>query len=115
MLRAKEAIQGWIPVTFSSRVDAFNVGRFKDSLTSFSTDHKKLALDMREVQFVNFEAIKHIHQVAIEMEDRGAELALVGPTEKLKRQVSLFASLDPIRVFSRSEWMSLTSDNSAEI
>ena len=111
MLKAKEAIQGWVPVTFSSRIDAFNVDRFKESLSDFCDPQKRLALDMRDVQFINYEAIRHIHQLAIELESSGGELALVGPTEKLKRQVSLFASLDPIRVFSRREWESLATES----
>lgn len=93
-----------MPVIFSSRVDAFNVDRFKESMGQICSSEKRVALDMRQVEFINFEAIKHIHQLAIQLEGSDGELALVGPTEKLKRQVSLFASLDPIRIFSRREW-----------
>lgn len=96
--------QEWELLKFPGRIDALNFGDFAQALDLQVQRDKALALDLRQVQFLNIHAIRYIHHVAEEIVQKGARLALVGPTEKMKRQFSLFASLKPFRVFSSSEW-----------
>ncbi|MEQ1665126.1 MAG: hypothetical protein ABL927_07095 [Bdellovibrionales bacterium] len=43
------------------------------------------------------------------MSTRGGRLALVGPSEKLKRQIHIFASIESLTFFSQDRWDKLVN------
>ena len=94
----------WLCTSAPGRWDAFNFDQTKKSIESMSVKTTKLAIDMSGIQFVNLPAIKFIHAIALDMRRKGGQLVLIGATEKLKKQIRIFASLDPLQFYSRDHW-----------
>ena len=97
-------VQGWTMLRFPDRVDALNIIDFMKAVETQVETQDRVAFDMRQVQFINFQALRYLHEVAIELNGRGGQVSLVGPSEKMKRQFTLFASLEPFKVISSFEW-----------
>jgi anti-anti-sigma factor len=82
----------WVYVPAPGRLDAFNFEAAKKELEDVARRTKQIAIDVSTVHFVSIPMIKFIHSLASEVARKGGRLALVGPTEKLKRQIHIFAS-----------------------
>ncbi|MFS8629844.1 MAG: STAS domain-containing protein, partial [Bacillales bacterium] len=74
------------------------------ALVRIAAEHKFLALDMSNTQFVNFQGIRELHATAQALKNQGGTLAFIGASERLKRQFRLFAAMEPIRWYSSLEW-----------
>lgn len=94
----------WYYVPAPGRLDAFNFELTKNRLEELSKSANKIALDVSSAHFVSIPMIKLIHSLASELARKGGRLALVGTTEKLKRQIHIFASLDPLTFYTQDGW-----------
>lgn len=94
----------WILLRFPDRVDALNIHGMINAVEAELSKDRRIAFDMRQVQFINLQALKYLHEVAVELNQSGGRVALVGPSEKLKRQFTLFAALEPFKIISSFEW-----------
>jgi anti-anti-sigma factor len=101
----------WFFVPAPGRLDAFNFEDTKRELEDAAKKTKQIAIDVSSVHFVSIPMIKFIHSLASEVARKGGRLALVGPTEKLKRQIHIFASLDPLVFYSQENWEKLVNTN----
>ncbi len=97
----------WTYVPAPGRLDAFNFELTKSELEALAAEAKQIAIDVSSAHFVSIPMIKFIDSLARDMVRRGGRLALVGPTEKLKRRFDTFASLDPLTLYSRDRWQQL--------
>ncbi len=97
----------WSYVPAPGRLDAFNFDLTKSELEALAAKAKQIAIDVSSAHFVSIPMIKFIDSLARDMVRRGGRLALVGPTEKLKRRIDTFASLDPLTLYSRANWNAL--------
>lgn len=97
----------WTYVPAPGRLDAFNFELTKSELEALAAEAKQIAIDVSTAHFVSIPMIKFIDSLARDMVRRGGRLALVGPTEKLKRRFDTFASLDPLTLYSRARWQQL--------
>lgn len=95
-----------ILISILSRVDAFNFEQATQEIYSAIPSQKKVAaIDLSHTKFLSFKSIQFLHRLATELKNEGGFLALVGPSEKLKRQIDIYASLEPFYVFrSVSDW-----------
>lgn len=103
--------QDWLYIPAPGRLDAFNFDLTKSEMERLASLEKQIAIDVSGVHFVSIPMIKFIHSLARELARRGGRMALVGTTEKLKRQIHIFSSLDPFVLYSRSEWDDLVNTN----
>jgi anti-anti-sigma factor len=95
-----KAVGDWHVFAVVGRVDAFNFAEVKAKLDDLAQKHPHhLAISLEEADFLCIPFIKLLAQIAEGLKTHGARLALVAPTEKLKRQIDIFASLDEMIVF----------------
>ena len=99
----------WIYIPAPGRMDAFNFEISKSEIEQAAGQARQLALDVSGAHFISIPMIKFIDSLAREMVRRGGRLALIGPTEKLKRQFRIFASLDPITLMTQDNWERLVN------
>ncbi|MEZ4872000.1 MAG: hypothetical protein R2827_07105 [Bdellovibrionales bacterium] len=89
------------------RVDAFNFEDFSEQLKNYvNTKGPWVALDCSTTTFLSLIAIKFISEQADILVGKNGGMAIIGPTEKLKRQISIYATLDNIMVVSDPEKLS---------
>lgn len=112
-----EVIQkkNWFYVPAPGRLDAFNFELTKTELEALAAEAKQIAIDVSSAHFVSIPMIKFIDSLARDLVRRGGRLALVGPTEKLKRRINTFASLDPLTVYSSVKWQKMVEAEHFEI
>jgi anti-anti-sigma regulatory factor len=99
-----ESRESWLKIRVSGRTDCFNFEETKANLSEAAHSGKPVALDVSGAEFLNMKMIKFVHGLALEMREKGHAVALVGASEKLKKQFRVFASLDPMLTFTPSEW-----------
>lgn len=103
--------KSWIVFLLKDRIDDSNYKEF-----TFEMDKRlqektcpNIALQMSGTQFLSLPSIKYFSVVAKEIAKKGGKLALVGVSEKLKRQIDIFATLKPMLVFrSEEDWENFT-------
>ena len=102
--------KGWAVVSIPDRVDAFNYEKFCSALNQAVADRDcDLAFELEGAEFMSFKSIKYISTMASELNNKGRNMALLAPSEKLKRQFDIFASLDGFDLYrSRSDWENKT-------
>lgn len=99
----------WIYISAPGRWDAFNFNESKAEIENLANRHRQLAINVAEVQFISIPMIKLIHSIATSVSQKGGRLALVGATERMKRQFHIFASLDPLKLYSLDGWDKLVN------
>ncbi len=82
-------------MTAPGRIDAFNFAEAKAELVSAVADVNQVAYDVSGLQFMSLPMIQLLYKTAVELGQRGGRFALVGASEKIKRQFLIYASLDP--------------------
>lgn len=97
----------WNYLLAPGRVDAFNFAEAKAELVSAATGAKQIAYDVSGLQFMCLPMIKLLYKTAVDLGQRGGRLALIGSTEKLKRQFLIYASLDPFLCLTVDGWSEL--------
>lgn len=101
----------WLYIPAPGRLDAFNFDQTKQFIEEVRPRTKQIAFDVREAHFVSLPMIKYLHGLALELSRAGGRLALVGTTEKLKRQISIYASTDPFVFMTNDSWQKLVNTN----
>lgn len=95
---------GWWIHTLGERVDYFNQGSFKDNLEAMiEKGGLKIALDLSQTRFLSFLSIKMLARWADMLKEKGGHFMLIGPSEKLKRQIGIYASLENMMVIKAQE------------
>lgn len=95
----------WLYIPAPGRWDAFNYDQSRQQLLDLSRQFQFIAIDVAELQFISIQMLKLIHEVAEGLANRGGRFALIGSTEKLKRQFHIFASLRPFTLFTPMQWL----------
>lgn len=95
--------KNWVVVTLPERIDAFNLPELKDLAPDLKHGAKLLALNVKDTRFLSLPTIKILHSIACEIVRLGGRVVLLAPTEKIKRQIDIFASIEPMTIFSTIE------------
>jgi anti-anti-sigma factor len=89
----------WVVVSISGRIDSFNQASFYGQVERLINEGKRrVAIDLSRAKFLSLPSIKWLTNLAFELKEKGGDLALVAASEKLKRQIDIYATLDPIQV-----------------
>lgn len=104
---SSEGKAGWTLLRVSDRVDAFNYDDLMGRINQLIQDGRtKLAVDLERVSFLSLPSIRYLAQTAQHLHQVGGDFALVGPSEKIKRQIDIFASLDSMSLYrTNHEWI----------
>jgi anti-anti-sigma factor len=96
----------WVIFSISDRLDSFNSSDFRAAMDKvISQPGTRLALNLKEANFISIPLIKYFSSVAKEAHQKGGEFALVGTPEKLKRQIDIFATLNSMKIYrSQEDW-----------
>lgn len=89
----------WTVVDINDRVDSFNQDAFRYKLQAL-LDAKvdSIAFNLAPTYFLSFTSIKALGDVAKNLRQSGGRAVLLAPSEKLKRQIDVYASLDDLEV-----------------
>ena len=102
---------GWKILTIEDRVDAFNtpslVGQVESILDSQSPF---LILNLETTSFMSIPFIKTMASWAQRMKKKALPIVLLRPSEKIKRQIDIFASLDLFYVARTEEELPIKSE-----
>jgi len=102
--KVQKLSNGWHIFTLVERIDSFNQASIMQEIQDLCDQGcKTLAIDMSDARFISFPLIRFLWDMATEMKKLGGELALLSPSEKLKRQFSIYASLDDVRIYRSLE------------
>lgn len=94
---------GWTLIEVPERVDSQAHLAFADGVQDLQAQgNLKLAMDLSQSKFLSLPTIKYLVQKAQELSGQGGRLALVSAPERLKRQFSVYGSLEPINVVRRA-------------
>ena len=95
----------WVIISIAGRIDSFNFGEFKSLFHKLiQAGQKRLVVDLAQAKFLGLPTIKFLNEIALQLQETGGHLALLSASEKLKRQIHIYASLNPMRlVRSREE------------
>jgi anti-anti-sigma regulatory factor len=81
------------------RIDSFSFTEFKNSLEShLGQGPATLTLDLLGTNFLSIPCIKLIAFCADQLLEKGGRVILLGPTEKLKRQIGIYGSLKNVTI-----------------
>ena len=95
---------GWWIQPLGERVDYFNQSTLEGDLEGMiEKGHKQIALDLTQTRFLSFVCIKMMAKWADMLKAQGGHLMLIAPTEKIKRQIGIFASLENMVVTKSPE------------
>lgn len=98
----------WVIVAISGRIDSFNQDTFCGQVKGLVAEGKRhVALDLSKAKFLSLPSIKWLCSLAIELKEQGGQVALLAASEKLKRQIEIYASLEPIQVVRSKADLSL--------
>ena len=91
--------KGWNLIDVNGSIDSFNFNAFEADLKALTLkDSKRVAIALMRAKFVSLPAIKLIAGLATDVQQSGGQMALLGASEKLKRQIHIYASLEPLQV-----------------
>ena len=94
----------WLIFSLDGRVDAFNFAEVDQCLRGLLAQApERLAVHLENADFLSIPFIKLLAALADELHKKGLRLPLIAPTEKLKRQIDIFASLDEMIVYRSLE------------
>jgi anti-anti-sigma factor len=89
----------WAIVFVTGRIDSFNSQDFERELDSvLAQGQLQLAVDLSGTRFICLPIIKRLTAVASELKARSGHFALLGASERLKRQIDIYATLNPMQV-----------------
>ena len=94
----------WTVLSMFERVDAFHFDDVKSQMsTVMESGQLWVAIDLSRSRFISLPLIKYISAMAKNLEHKGGGLALLGISEKIKRQIDIYASLDSISLYRNIE------------
>lgn len=89
----------WAIIAISGRIDSFNFQEFKNLFPELIRSGKtRLAVDLAQAKFLGLPTIKFLADTAQDLQRSGGHFALLAASEKLKRQIHIYASLNPMRL-----------------
>ena len=89
----------WTVVDINDRVDSFNHSSFKQKLDGvLASEVDSIAFNLAPTQFLSYPSIRAMGEMAKIIRQKGGRAVLLAPSEKLKRQISVYASLDDLEV-----------------
>jgi anti-anti-sigma regulatory factor len=93
----------WMAENFTykvgERIDSFSFTEFKSSIEAYlEKGPSTLTLDLTGTKFLSIPCIKLIAFCASELQEKAGRLILLGPTEKLKRQIGIYGSLAKVTI-----------------
>lgn len=89
----------WVVVSINNRVDSFNYQDLTAKTDGAIRDGKNLAFDLGKARFLSLPSIKYMSLLAESLLAEGRQVALVAPSEKIKRQIHVYASLEKMKLF----------------
>lgn len=93
-------LHGWALISLQERVDSFNYDQVREEIEALiASGRTQLAVDLGRAKFLSVPSIKYLSTLAETLRSQGGQLALLCPSEKLKRQIDIYASLDKMRLF----------------
>ncbi len=102
----------WNLINLKARVDAGTFEDLQAAVRDLRLQGKThIALDLRLTRFLSVPAIQLIVSVARELREQGGELVLVGPSEKTKRHLEIYGSIDDVRILRSGEALELLANN----
>lgn len=90
---------GALLVKMVGRVDSFNFNLFTADLDSFSKEDKTILFDVDQLEFISLKALLILDSFTTLRESRGFKAVLIAPSEKLKRQIDIYTSLENWEIF----------------
>ena len=95
-----QKLTSWTVIAVVDRVDSFNFDLVKKQVEELlNQGERHLVFDLEQAQFLSLPSIKYLADVAKRLQTDGGQFALLSPSEKLKRQINIFASLDEMKLF----------------
>jgi anti-anti-sigma factor len=89
----------WLLLELEGRVDSSNSERLRSKIEAARAEgHRFFILDLQRTIFLGLPFIKFLTSLGVELRKAQGELALVRLSEKLKRQIYIFGTLDSIRI-----------------
>lgn len=90
----------WAVITVFDRIDSFNFDELRAEVSSLvERGDKQLVLDLENAQFLSLPAIKYFASIAERLQGLAGQFALLSPSEKIKRQINIYATLDNMKLF----------------
>lgn len=90
---------GWFIHRMGERIDSFNQNEFNAKIEqAYGQGHRKIALDLQHTKFLSLPSIKMIVDWGERLRAGSGEMLLIAPSEKLKRQIGIFGSMDQLVV-----------------
>lgn len=94
----------WCIEGLPERVDSFNFAEIKEHVEKKLTDKTKfLALDFSKTRFLSLTFIQYLSKVAERLNSVSGQLSIIAIPEKLKRQISIYASVDNLYFVSQKK------------
>lgn len=107
-------MNGWIIQRLGERIDSFNQDEFKSDMEGVLEKGALLvALDLQNTKFLSFPCIQMIVAWAGRLRSQGGRMMLIAPSEKLKRQIFIYGSLDHLIVTKAQD--SVSEDGASEL
>lgn len=95
-----DEFQGWKRISIKDRIDSFNFSDFEKEVKALlSHGSLPLAFELSHARFLSFKTIQLLNESAEQCRRNGRRAALVAPTEKLKRQIHIYADLEQWEVY----------------
>ncbi len=95
-----EEFNGWSKISIKDRIDSFNQTAFQEDLSNLlQNSAKSVAVEVSQVRFISLKAIHFLNDIAAQVLGAGLRVALVAPSEKLKRQIDIYADLERWEIF----------------
>ena len=95
-----QKFSNWVVISVNDRVDSNNFVKLKQLINEkIDQGELSLVLDLESTAFLSLPSIKFFAEVASLISKKGGALALLTPSEKLKRQIHIYASLEEMKLF----------------
>jgi anti-anti-sigma factor len=90
----------WNVISVGDRVDSVNLRELQSQIDHLLQKRELyLVIDLRQAIFLSLPSIKYFAVVADQIGKLGGSLALLAPSEKIKRQIHIYASLEEMKLF----------------
>lgn len=93
----------WTILAILGRIDSFNFQEFLAQVEGLkAAGRRQVAVDLSQAKFLSLPTIKLLADLATNLQQNDGNFALLAASEKLKRQIDIYASLTPMRVVRSS-------------
>ncbi|MCB0411860.1 MAG: STAS domain-containing protein, partial [Bdellovibrionales bacterium] len=87
-------------VKINGRVDAFNFEAFCQEILPFARDFSRLFIfEASRLEFLGLRTMKLLGEIAADRSQHGRRPFLISPSEKLKKQIAIYADIEDWEVF----------------